>query len=41
MAINDKTVEYRIAREVSKDESTKVLHCTEAVVALIMQSRLQ
>ena len=27
----DKTVRYRIAREVLKDNSTKVLYCTEAV----------
>ena len=32
---------YRVAREVSKDETTKVLYCTEAAVALIMQSRIQ
>ena len=37
----DKTVGYRIAGEVSKDESTEVLYCTEEVVALITQSHIQ
>ena len=37
----DKAVGYRIAREAIKDDSTKILYCTEAVVALTMQSCLQ
>ena len=32
----DKAVGYRIGRETLKDESTKVLYCTEAVVSLMM-----
>ena len=37
---SDKTVGYMIARESSKDSSSKLLDCTEAIVALMMQTRL-
>ena len=36
----DRTVGYMIARESSKDSSTKLLYCTEAIVALMMQTYL-
>ena len=36
----DKTISYMIARESWKDSSSKLLHCAEAVAALMMQSRL-
>ena len=39
--VHDKTVGYRVAKETSKDETAKVLYCTEAVMALIMQSHIQ
>ena len=41
MKKSDKVVGYRIAREALKDESTKILSCTEAVAALMLQSYLQ
>ena len=34
MRYNDRTVGYMIARESSRDTSTKLLYCTEAIVAL-------
>ena len=37
---SDKTIGYMIARESWKDRSSKLLYCTEAVAALMMQSRL-
>ena len=37
---NDRTVGYMIARESSRDTSTKLLYCTEAIVSLMMQARL-
>ena len=40
MWYNDRTVGYMIARESSRDTSTKLLYCTEAIVALMMQARL-
>ena len=40
MRYNDRTVGYMIARESSRDTSTKLLYCTEAIVALMMQARL-
>ena len=40
MRHNDKTVGYMIARESSRDTSTKLLYCTEAIVALKMQAYL-
>ena len=40
MWYSDKTVGYMIARESSKDSSSKLLYCTEAIVALMMQARL-
>ena len=40
MHYNDKTVGYMIARESSRDTSTKLLYCTEAIVTLMMQARL-
>ena len=40
MRYNDKTVGYMIARASSRDTSTKLLYCTEAIVALMMQARL-
>ena len=33
MWYNDRTVGYMIARESSRDTSTKLLYCTEAIVA--------
>ena len=41
MLDTDKTVRYRIATEASRDGATKVLYCTEAVLALITQSHIQ
>ena len=38
MRCNDRTVGYMIARESSRDTSTKLLHCTEAIVALMIMS---
>ena len=35
-----RTVGYMIARESSKDSSTKLLYCTEAIAALMMQTYL-
>ena len=40
MWYKDKTVGYMIARESCKDSSSKLLYCKEAVVALMMQTRL-
>ena len=40
MYYNDRTVGYMIARESSRDASTKLLYCTDAIVALMMQARL-
>ena len=40
MRYNDRTVGYVIARESSRDTSTKLLYCTEAIAALMMQARL-
>ena len=40
MRYHDKTVGYMITRESSRDTSTKFLYCTEAIVALMMQTRL-
>ena len=40
MHYKDKTVGYMIARESSRDASTKLLYCTEAIVALMMQAYL-
>ena len=40
MWYSDKTVGYMIARESSKDSSSKLLYCTEAIVALMMQAVL-
>ena len=40
MRYNDRTVGYVIARESSRDTSTKLLYCTEAIVALMMQACL-
>ena len=37
---SDKSVGYVIARDPLKDESSKILYCTEAVVALMTQSHL-
>ena len=37
---SDRTVGYMIAREISRDTSTKLLYCTEAIAALMMQARL-
>ena len=36
----DRTVGYMIARESSRDASTKLLYCIEAIVALMMQAYL-
>ena len=38
MHYQDRTVGYMIARESSRDSSTKLLYCTEATVALMMQT---
>ena len=40
MKSTDKSVGYVIARESLRDESSKILYCTEAAVALMMQPRL-
>ena len=40
MHYHDRTVGYVIARESSRDSSTKLLYCTEAIVALMMQAYL-
>ena len=40
MRYNDRTIGYMIARESSRDTSTKLIYCTEAIVALMMQARL-
>ena len=40
MRYQDRTVGYMIARESSRDASTKLLYCTEAIVALMMQTYL-
>ena len=40
MMESDNTVGYMIARESLRDSSSKLLHCTEVVVALMLQSRL-
>ena len=40
MWYNYRKVGYMIARESSRDSSTKLLYCTEAIVALMMQARL-
>ena len=37
---NDRTVGYVIAKESSRDSSTKLLYCTEAIVAMMMQAYL-
>ena len=37
---NDRTVGYMIARESSRDTSTELLYCTEAILALMMQTCL-
>ena len=36
----DKTVGYQIARDSSKNSATKLLYCTEAIVAMMMQQYL-
>ena len=36
----DRTVGYVIAKESSRDSSTKLLYCTEAIVAMMMQAYL-
>ena len=38
MHYQDRTVGYVIARESSRDSSTKLLYCTETIVALMMQA---
>ena len=40
MHYHDRTVGYMIARESSRDSSAKLLYCTEAIVALMMQTYL-
>ena len=40
MWYKDKTLGCMIAGESSKDSSSKLLYCTEAIVALMMQARL-
>ena len=40
MHYKDRTVGYVIAKESSSDSSTKLLYCTEAIVALMMQTYL-
>ena len=40
MHYKDRTVGYVIARESSKDSSTRLLYCTEATVAMMMQAYL-
>ena len=36
----DKTVGYKIARDSSRNSATKLLYCTEAIVAMMMQQHL-
>ena len=36
----DKTVGYKIARDSSRNTATKLLYCTEAIVAMMMQQYL-
>ena len=40
MHYRDRTVGYVIAKESSRDSSTKLLYCTEATVAMMMQAYL-
>ena len=40
MHYKDRTVGYVIAKETSRDSSTKLLYCTEAIVAMMMQAYL-
>ena len=40
MHYRDRTVGYAIARESSKDSTTKLLYCTEATVAMMIQAYL-
>ena len=40
MRYNDRTVGYMIARESSRNTSTKLLYCAEAIVTLMMQACL-
>ena len=40
MHYKDRTVGYVIAKESSRDSSTKLLYCTEAIVAMMMQAYL-
>ena len=40
MRDTDKSVGYVIAKEYLRDDSSKLLYCMEAVVTLMMQSRL-
>ena len=40
MHYKDRTVRYVIAKESSRDSSTKLLYCTEAIVAMMMQAYL-
>ena len=40
MHYKDRTVGYVIAKESSRDSSTKLLYCTEAIVAMMMQTYL-
>ena len=40
MHYRDRTVGYVIAKESSRDSSTKLLYCTEAIVAMMMQAYL-
>ena len=37
---HDKTVGYKIARDSSRNSTTKLLYCTEAIVAMMMQQYL-
>ena len=37
---HDKTVGYKIARDSSRNSATKLLYCTEAIVAMMMQQYL-
>ena len=40
MHYKDRTVGYVIAKESSRDSSAKLLYCTEAIVAMMMQAYL-
>ena len=40
MHYKDRTVGYVIAKESSRDSSTKLLYCTEAIIAMMMQAYL-